>query len=72
MVTRILVIIKPLVTKYSYIVIEIVNHKLSIVINKAIDRILVTNYTKVTSNRDQLLEPTIAKISKRSIIKIYN
>ena len=57
MVTRILVIVKFLVTKYSYIIMEIVNYKLSIVTsktikivtNKAIDRILETNYTKATS-----------------------
>ena len=72
MITKTLVIFKHLVTKYSYIIIEINNFKLSMVTNKAIDRILVTNYTKTTSNKGRLLEPTMAKISKRLIIKTYN
>ena len=37
---------------YSYKIMEIVNYKRSIVIIKAFDRILETNYTKVNSKRD--------------------
>ena len=33
---------------------EIVNYKLSIVTNKAIDRIIVINNTKITISRDRL------------------
>ena len=51
---------------------KIVNYKLSIVTNKAIDRILVTNYTKITSRRDRLREYSITKILKKLIIKTYN
>ena len=68
-INKILVINYRILIANNYLVI---NKSTKVEISKAIGRILATNYTKVTSSRDLLLEPTIAKIQKRLIINIYN